>query len=101
MVVVGIKIVPLGTADPHVSEYVARCLDVLDKYPDLAYELTPNETVVQGELDRILQAAKEMHQDPFLRGVKRVVTTLVIDERRDEEMTMKGKIEAVEKKRKK
>ncbi len=101
MVVAGIKIVPLGTADSHVSEYVAKCLDVLDKYPDLTYELTPNETVVQGELDRILQAAKEMHLEPFRQGVQRVVTTIVIDDRRDEEMTMKGKIRAVEEKRQK
>ena len=100
MVVAGVKIVPLGTGDPHVSAYIARCLDVLDRYPDLSYELTPNETVVQGELDRILEAVKEMHAVPFEMGVQRVVTTLVIDDRRDEEMTMNGKIRAVEEKRK-
>ncbi len=100
MVVAGIKIVPLGTADPHVSEYIARCLDVLDRFPDLSYELTPNETVVQGKLERILQAVQEMHAVPFKMGVQRVVTTIVIDDRRDEEMTMDGKIRAVQEKRK-
>ncbi len=100
MVVAGVKIVPLGTGSPHVSEFVARCLDVLDRYPDLSYQLTPNETVIQGQLDRILEAVKEMHAEPFKMGVQRVVTTLVIDDRRDEEMTMDGKIRAVEEKRK-
>jgi uncharacterized protein (TIGR00106 family) len=97
MAVVGVSVVPLGTGEPSVSRYVAGCEDVLNKYADLKHKLTPMSTVIEGDLDRILQAIREMHEVPFKMGAKRVSTRITIDDRRDKELTMDGKIEAVEK----
>ena len=94
-VVVEISVVPIGTGDAGVSRYVAACLDVLKDRKDLAYQLTPMGTIIEGTLDKVLEAAYQMHEVPFDKGASRVVTTLKIDERRDKVMTMDGKVESV------
>ena len=98
MAVVGVSIVPIGTGEPGVSRYVAGCENVLKKYKDLKHKLTPMATVIEGDLSRILEVIKEMHQVPFKLGAKRVLTNITIDERIDKKHTMESKIESVEKK---
>jgi uncharacterized protein (TIGR00106 family) len=96
MPVCQVTVVPLGTASPSLSSYVAGCQKVLDDYATLNYQLTPMSTVIEGPLEDILEAVTRMHQVPFEMGALRVATTLVIDDRRDKELTMKGKVASVE-----
>jgi len=96
MPVCQVTVVPLGTATPSLSSYVAGCQKVLAQYKDVKYHLTPMATVMEGQLDRILEAVQEMHEVPFQMGAQRVSTTLVIDDRRDKPLSMKGKVNAVE-----
>jgi uncharacterized protein (TIGR00106 family) len=98
MPVCQVTVVPLGTETPSLSLYVADCQRVLEKYEDLVHQLTPMATVIEGDLNRILEAVKEMHEMPFRRGAQRVSTTLVIDDRRDKPLTMRGKLASVEEK---
>jgi len=98
MSVVGVSIVPIGTKAPGISSFVAGCLKVLNRYDDLIYELTPMATVIEGDLTRILEAVKEMHEAPFGSGAVRVLTNITIDDRRDRELTMRGKVGSVEEK---
>jgi len=49
MAVVEVSIVPLGTAGPGVSRYVAGCLKVLTE-SGLPYQLNSMGTVIEGEL---------------------------------------------------
>ncbi len=98
MAVCSVEVVPLGTQSPSVSSYVASCLKVLEGYPDLKYQLTPMSTVIEGEVERIFEAVLKMHRVPFASGAQRVVTSLKVDERRDKELTMKGKVDAVQSK---
>lgn len=93
-----ITVVPLGTSSTSLSQYVADVENVLKKYSDLKCELTPMSTIVEGELDRILEAVREMHETPFQNGAKRVSTRLSIDDRRDKPASMKSKIESVKSK---
>ncbi|MEW6573846.1 MAG: MTH1187 family thiamine-binding protein [Bacillota bacterium] len=95
MVVAEISVVPVGTGSPSVSRYVADCIKVLGN-SGLKYEVTAMGTIVEGELDAVLAAAKQMHEVPFNTGAERVVTTVKIDERRDKQLSMKGKVEAVD-----
>jgi len=46
----------------------------------------------------VLQAVRAAHEVPFSQGALRVGTTLRIDERRDKEITMEGKVRSVEEK---
>jgi uncharacterized protein (TIGR00106 family) len=96
-VVAEITVVPLGTGSPGVSEYVAACMDVLSKRKNISYRLTPMGTVMEGPLDEILGAAREMHEVPFKKGALRVSTILKIDDRRDKALSMEGKLKSVRK----
>jgi uncharacterized protein (TIGR00106 family) len=98
-VIAEVSVVPLGTEQPGVSQYVAACIDILDNRKDIRYQLTPMGTILEGTMDAVLDAVRQMHEVPFGRGAKRVVTTLKIDDRRDKKLTMKGKIDSVMKSR--
>lgn len=98
MAVVEVSIIPVGTGTPSVSRYVADVLKVLEE-SNLKYELTAMGTIVEGDLDEILKWIRKMHEVPFREGAKRVVTTIEIDDRRDKELTIKGKVKAVKNKK--
>jgi uncharacterized protein YqgV (UPF0045/DUF77 family) len=52
-------------------------------------------TEVEGAVEDLLRLATQMHQVPFTMGAQRVVTTIRIDERRDKELGITQKKEAV------
>jgi len=95
MAIVEFTIVPLGTGDTSISNYVADCHKVLAA-SKLNYELTAMGTIVEGELSEILEIIMRMHEVPFENKAKRVSTTIKIDDRRDKTATMEKKVEAVE-----
>ena len=95
MAVVEVTIVPLGTASPSLSQYVASCHKVLEKAADLKYQLTPMSTIIEGDLGRILDVVRQMHEEPFNNGAVRTSTTIRIDDRRDKQLTMAGKVQSV------
>jgi len=96
--VVEVSITPLGTGDAGVSRFVAGCLKVLHD-AGLNYQLTPMGTVIEGDLDAILQVIRRMHETPFAAGAVRVSTLIKIDDRRDlREHSMAGKVRSVEEK---
>lgn len=94
-VIVEIAIVPLGTGTTSLSQYVARCLDVVKQAPDVSYQLTAMGTIIQGPIERVLDLAQKMHEAPFAMGAKRVLTTIKIDDRRDKLATIESKVKAV------
>ena len=97
MAMIDISVVPVGTAGPSVSEFVAGAVRLLQDEPSIKYELTAMNTIIEGDLEHLLALAKRMHDSAFNSGIQRVVTTVRIDERRDKPLTMAGKIEAVKK----
>lgn len=94
MAVVEVSIVPAGPAGASISRYVAHCLDILEE-SGLTYELCPMGTVIEGDLDRILETIRAMHEGTFGGEVVRVLTSIKIDDRRDKELSMEGKLAAV------
>lgn len=97
MAIIDISVVPVGTATPSVSRFVAGAVKILQNEPGIKYQLTPMNTVIEGDLEHLLALAKKMHDSAFKSGIQRVVTTLRIDERRDKPLTMAGKVDAVKK----
>ncbi|MDY6842718.1 MAG: MTH1187 family thiamine-binding protein [Thermodesulfobacteriota bacterium] len=83
MPIVQVTVVPLGTGSPGVSEYVAECIKIL-REEDVDYAPQAMGTVIEGELDKVIGAVMKMHEAPFKKGIKRVITTISIDDRRDE-----------------
>ena len=95
MAIIDLSVVPVGTAAPSVSRYVAGAVKILQNEPGIKYELNPMNTVIEGDLEHLLDLVRRMHESAFDAGVERVVTTVRIDERRDKPLTMSGKVEAV------
>ncbi|MEN8152749.1 MAG: MTH1187 family thiamine-binding protein [Acidobacteriota bacterium] len=96
--IVEVTIVPLGTSSTSLSYYVAEVEKVLKKYKELNSTLTPMSTIIEGDLDLILEVIREMHETPFIKGADRVSTRILIDDRRDKEASMAEKIKAVKSK---
>lgn len=61
----------------------------------MRYQLTPMSTIIEADVDTIFKIAREMHEILFNEGIQRVVTNLRVDDRRDKELTMEGKVKAV------
>ncbi len=94
MPVAEITVVPSGVG-PSVSDYVARAIKVIEKHEDVRFQLTPMGTVIEGELDSILDVIRDVHNCAFDDRVRRVLTLVKIDERRDKALTMEGKLNSV------
>lgn len=98
MAVCSISVVPVGTGSTSVSPYVARCHEMLKGARGIKYRLTPMATILEGDLQRIFEVIADLHRVPFDEGAKRVLTTIIIDDRIDKELTMDGKVASVERK---
>jgi uncharacterized protein (TIGR00106 family) len=94
-VIAEVTVVPLGTGSTSLSHFVAEVEKVLKNFPTIASILTPMSTILEGDMDDVLEALKAMHEVPFRLGALRVSTTLRIDDRRDKALTMQGKLAAV------
>jgi uncharacterized protein (TIGR00106 family) len=97
MAVVFVSITPLGTGTPSVSRYVAGVEKIL-RGTGLVNQLTAMGTIIEGDLDEILKVVRRMHEHPFTQGAVRVSTLVKIDDRRDREHTIAGKMRSVEEK---
>ncbi|TDL71187.1 MTH1187 family thiamine-binding protein [Rhodococcus qingshengii] len=91
-----ISIVPVGTDSASFSSQVTDTVQIIEE-KGLRYEVTPTATVLEGEIDDLWEAAKEMHQKALEVGRERIVTTISIDHRTDKQMDMEQQIDKVEK----
>ncbi|MCH1627684.1 MTH1187 family thiamine-binding protein [Fredinandcohnia quinoae] len=97
MAIVDITVIPVGTATPSVSDYVAEIHTFLKAYNgDIKFQLTPMSTLIEGDIKELLEVVREIHELPFQKGIQRVCTNIRIDDRRDKENTMERKLQAVQ-----
>jgi len=95
MAIIEISVMPLGTETPSLSKYVAGAIKVLQAEKNVKYEMTSMGTNIEGDLEQLLDLARRMHLSAFAAGAQRVVTTIKIDERRDQVATIQGKVTSV------
>lgn len=98
MAIVEATIAPLGTGSTSISQFVANCHRVLEAESRIKYQLTPMSTILEGDLDVILEVIRKMHEVPFDEGALRVSTIIKIDDRRDKQATMEQKLFSVREK---
>ena len=97
MAIVEVSIVPLGLSTTSLSGQVTSVLQPL-KESGLRYTLTAMGTIIEGDLEAVMQCLLRMQEVPFAHGAGRVYTTIKIDDRRDKKATMEGKIRSVREK---
>ena len=99
MPVMEISIVPLGSKTVSVSKYVTKAIKVLKGKRDIKYRLTAMGTIIEaGSIEELLRIAQRMHNSVLAGEIKRVVTTIKIDDRRDKQLTIKGKLKSIKNK---
>lgn len=98
LITVELEIVALGTGDTGMSRHIADAVKAISKL-GVKYQLTPMGTVLEvASIDEAFSAVKAAHEVLVKSGVKRVVTHLTIDDRRDNPKGMTEKMEAVKRK---
>ena len=91
-----ISVFPIGTGEPTVREYV-RAVYELVKQSGMRHQLTAMGTLVEGRVEDLFDLARRAHEACFdaAGGTPRVLTTLRIDERRGEPLSLEGKVRGV------
>ncbi|NHV99691.1 MAG: MTH1187 family thiamine-binding protein [Thaumarchaeota archaeon] len=96
VVVLEFSIVPVGEGT-SLSKILAHAIRELEKM-GVKYELSPMCTVFEAQsLEEALKIVRIAHEAVFKQGVKRAVTIIKIDDRRDVERSMKDKIDSLKK----
>ncbi len=89
-----ITIIPVGTGSTSVGDYVADVQRLLEAR-GVEFALNDMGTEIYGEAGELLRLAAEIHENPFGRGARRVVTQITIDDRRDLDRHIGDKSRAV------
>ncbi|MBT2643800.1 MTH1187 family thiamine-binding protein [Bacillus sp. ISL-41] len=98
MAIVDVTVIPIGTQTPSVSSYVADIQKILKQYEErgeIHYQLTPMNTLIEGELPVLFEVIQAIHEAPFNAGIQRVATNIRIDDRRDVKRRMEDKVDRV------
>ncbi|WP_433743131.1 MTH1187 family thiamine-binding protein [Falsibacillus pallidus] len=101
MAIADVTVIPIGTETPSISQYVADLQNILKQYEEkgkIRFQLTPMNTLIEGELPVLFEVIQKIHEAPFNKGLKRVATNIRIDDRRDKERRMEDKVESVKSK---
>ncbi|MCJ7600853.1 MAG: MTH1187 family thiamine-binding protein [Desulfobulbaceae bacterium] len=96
MALLQLTMIPLGTGTPSVGDYVADIQRALEK-ENVYFQLNDMGTLIEGEAGELLALVAKIYELPFQKGAQRVVTHMVIDDRRDKHVVIGDKIDAVRK----
>ena len=88
------SVVPVGTGETSVSKYIKTAYDIL-KSSGVNFELNAMGTVVEGDIEKILDIIVKINQKLEEKKIKRIVTSIKIDYRIDKISTRTNKIKSV------
>ena len=93
-VIVEFTIIPLGVGI-SVSQFLVPAVEKLEKRK-VKYEVTSMGTIFEAKnVEDAFKLVREAHESVFEIGVKRVVTAIRIDDRRDGERSMEDKVKSL------
>lgn len=90
-----ISVVPVGTNSASFSSHVTDAVKLIEQ-SGLQYQVTPTATVIEGDLNQLLNVAQQIHQSALHNGTNRVVTHMTIDDRADKAMNLAQQVETVQ-----
>ncbi|MFQ5825199.1 MAG: MTH1187 family thiamine-binding protein [bacterium] len=88
-----VSIIPVGTGE-EMKELIAKALKIIEK-SELDYQLTSMGTIIEGDWDEIIVLIKKCHEE-VKNFAERVVTNILIDDRKDMTGRLKNKVLEVE-----
>ena len=88
-----VTITPIGTGE-ELKEMIAKAVAIIEK-SELDYQLTSMGTIIEGDWDEIMVIVKKCH-DEITNFADRVVTNIVIDDRKDLQNRLKNNVLEVE-----
>ncbi len=94
MALLEISVVPVGTRNASIGDYIAEVTRLCRK-ARVKHRLTDMGTIVEGQPARLFSLAKRLHESPFKQGIRRVITTITIDDRRDKRVKLDDKVRSV------
>ena len=90
---VELSIIPLGT-DTHLSDEIASVMKVVDD-SDLAYQLTPSGTCIEGDWDEVMDLVRRCHEQAREHS-PHVITTVKIEDQEGVPNQITSNIRSVE-----
>jgi uncharacterized protein (TIGR00106 family) len=84
-----VTIIPVGTGE-EMKELVAKVLRIVDD-SDLDYQFTSMSTLLEGEWEEVMAVIRRCHQE-VRRFSERVVTYILLDDRRGVSDRLRGKV---------
>ena len=93
MALLQLTMIPMGEG-VSVGDHVSRIQEALER-EGAKYNLNDMGTVIEGDIQELLALLGRIYETPFDQGAVRVVTQIVIDDRRDREIHIGDKIVAV------
>lgn len=96
MLLADIHVSPIGTCSTSVSQYIKIAINVLKKR-HVKFIIGPFSTSFEiNDFTELASIISEIHEELYKSGIKRIVTEIRIDDRRDKNITLESKIKAVE-----
>ena len=98
MIQAEISIYPIATRTSSVSFYIAKAIESIKKIEGLRYEINSMGTILESDdMDTINKATKEMIETVHNLGITRTEIIIKIDSRKDKQVRMEEKVEAIKK----
>ena len=98
MIQAEISIYPMATRTTSVSFYIGKAIESIKKIENLRYEINSMGTVLESDdMDTINKATKEMIETVHNLGITRTEIIIKIDSRKDKQVGMEEKVEAIKK----
>ena len=98
MIQAEISIYPMATRTTSTSFYIAKAIESIKKIENLRYEINSMGTILESDdIDTINKATKEMIETVHNLGINRAEIIIKIDSRKDKQVRMEEKVEAIKK----
>jgi uncharacterized protein (TIGR00106 family) len=98
MIQAEITIYPIATRTTSTSFYIAKAIESIKKIENLRYEINSMGTILESDdIDTINKATKEMIETVHNLGINRAEIIIKIDSRKDKQVRMEEKVEAIKK----
>jgi uncharacterized protein (TIGR00106 family) len=95
LLIAELSVVPIGTSNTGLSDYISRAVQAV-KDAGVKYQLHSMGTIFEvNDIEKALKIAEAAHEAVIKAGAKRVLTTLRIDERLDQQRSMDERVRRV------